>query len=241
MIDDGPCSPLICAADLPASGDCIDQVTLTAIEEAIDEASYIIYRMSGRRVYGLCTSTVRPLVRNHDYTGSCESHCTVASVRLGERVQSIQWVMIDGEVLQPSEYRLAMGDRLVRTGGLRWPHCQDRTKGLDQLGTWGIRYTHGMPVDAVTKRAVIDTTMELVKLAVPGSKDRKLPSNTTSVRQSGVSLTMADRAQLTRELGSYLESVARFQAIHGANGNPGTFVYSPDTSAHLEVNLPDFG
>lgn len=228
MLSDYP--ELICAEDLPVSGDCIENASLSAVEEAVAEANYIIYRMSGGRVYGIRAATVRPDVRSG--LASCRE---LPFVRLAEPVHRVLWVMIDGEMLAPSAYRLMDRNKLIRTDGQGWPGWQDLTNDLTETNTFAVRYEYGHHVDAVTKRAAIDTAVELLRLAQPDTGQRRLPPNVTSTRASGVSLTMQDRNQLIRELGSYLESVNRFMALHNPQAEPVTAVYSPDTSPSLHV------
>lgn len=238
-IFDRPCDGFICAEDLPASGACIDEVDATFIADAIDEASYQLYLMSGRRVYGVCTATVRPEARHCGWGGSCASHCTIEAIRLGEPIQRIKWVMIDGAVLSPTEYRVLDRDKLIRNLGY-WPHCQDFTKDLSEEGTWGIRYEYGNEIDWATKRAAIDLTMELIAAAVPGAP-RKLSAATTAVSRRGVSLSMKDRNDMMREGASHIESVSAFMALHNPMNQPQTVVYSPDTAPRLHRVSGTFG
>lgn len=220
---------LICAEDLPVTGDCIENATTAVIADAVAEANYIIYRMSGGRVFGVRAATVRPQLRAEQACGGA------GFVRLAEPVQRVLWVMVDGELLPPSSWRLMDRSKLLRVDGDDWPVWQDLTKLLTEVGTFAVRYEFGHHVDAVTKRAAIDTALELVKLATPDSNGRRLPPNVTSTRSSGVSLTMQDRNQLIRELGSYLESVSRFMALHNPRAELQTYVYSPDTSPRLHA------
>lgn len=228
MLNDYP--ELICAEDLPASGDCIENASLSAVEEAVAEANYIIYRMSGGRVFGIRAATVRPAVRSG--LSTCQE---LSFVRLAEPMRRVLWVMLDGALLPPTAYRVVDRNKLIRTDGQNWPAWQDLTKDLSEPKTFAVRYEFGTPVDAVTKRAAIDTAVELLKLAQPDPGQRRMPANVTSTRASGVSLAMQDRNQLIRELGSYLESVNRFMALHNPQAELQTAVYSPDTSPRLHV------
>lgn len=237
MNSTGPCSPFLCAADLPASGECLDMVSSSVIEDAIGQASYILWRMSGGRMYGVCEETVRPTPGRCGDLTSCDAHCTVSSLKLGQTpVQRIKWVMIDGEILSPSEYRLLDHDMLIRVGD-RWPHCQHLDRPLTEEGTFGIRYRFGHEVDPITKQAGVDLVMEFIKLAVPGDRARRLPGAVASASSQGLSFSMQDRNTLVREMGSYLESVNRFMSFWNPTVQPETYVYSPDTSprlAHLD-------
>ena len=86
---------LICAEDLPVSGDCIENASVEVIDNAITEASYIIFRMSGGRVYGLRDVTVRPMLRTED-------SCDPPVVKLADPVHRVRWVMIDGALIDPT-------------------------------------------------------------------------------------------------------------------------------------------
>lgn len=228
MLSDYP--ELICAEDLPVSGDCIENTSLSAREEAVAEANHIIYRMSGGRVFGIRAATVRPDLRSS--LTPCQA---MPFVRLAEPVHRVLWVMVDGQMLPPGSYRLMDRNKLIRTDGEEWPGWQDLTKDLTETNTFAVRYEYGSHVDAVTKRAAVDTAVELLKLSQPDTGNRRLPPNVTSTRASGVSLTMQDRNQLIRELGSYLESVNKFMALHNPKATLPTAVYSPDTSPSLHV------
>lgn len=219
---------LICAEDLPVSGDCIENATTAIIADAVAEANYIIYRMSGGRVFGVRAATVRPEPK-------CNSVCSdVSFIRLAEPVHRVLWVMVDGALVPPTSYRIMDRSKLIRTDGTDWPSFQDVTKTLSEVDTHAVRYEYGIPADAVTKRAAIDTAIELIKLT-QSETNRRLPANVTSTRSSGVSLTMQDRNQLIRELGSYLESVNRFMALHNPRAEMASYVYSPDTSPRLHA------
>jgi len=220
---------LICAADLPVSGDCIETAAPSVVSDAVNEANLIIWKMSGGRVYGLQSATVRPMLGS---SGGCGDPPAVV---LQDPVHRVLWVMLDGALLEPSAWRLMDRSKLVRVDGRQWPTSQNLTRVLSETDTFAVRYEFGRPVDAVTKRAAIDTAVELVKLASPDQNARRLPPNVTSTRASGVSLTMQDRNQLVRELGSYLESVNRFMALHNPMAEPPTFVYSPETSPRLHA------
>lgn len=220
---------LICAEDLPASGDCIELASAEVIASAITEASYLIFRMSGGRVFGVRDATVRPVLS--------QSGCWAdpVPVTLVAPVQRVRWVMIDGSVLTPSAYRLMDNNKLLRIDGEAWPACQDLTRTLSETNTFAVRYSFGSPVDELTRRAVADTAAELIKMTQPDTTSRRMPPNVRSSNASGVSLSMQDRNQLIRELGSYLESVNRFMAVHNPHTELETFVYSPDTTSRLHA------
>lgn len=252
MVEDAPCDNFAEAEDVLAVDACIagdqDCPDYDIIDAALAEATQILYLLSGRQVYGICSDTVRP---SKDLkcpspssvfgwrVGTCDDCCTVNAIKLSGPVVSVDMVMIDGEEIPASGYALMDSDKLVRMRDAdgnkqRWPRCQKLDLPPTEAGTFAVTYTHGRAVDAVTKRATIDMAIELIKLGSSETSRLRLPSNTTSVTRQGVSLSMQNRTEMIREAGSTIESVAEFMALHNpANQRIPTFVYSPDTRHRL--------
>lgn len=235
MSASGPCSYFLCAEDLPASGDCIEMVSHEVIDGAITEASYLLWKMSGGRMYGVCEATIRPTKKACVSLRACDDHCSQHAIVLPETpVQRVRWVMIDGEVIPPNEYRIEGGDTLLRIGDM-WPHCQHLDRRLTEEGTFGIRYRYGHEVDPVTKRAAVDLALEFIKLAAPGERARRLPGAVTNASSQGLSFTVQDRNLLARTMGSHIESVNRFMSVWNPRVDQPAYVYSPDTSPSYVV------
>lgn len=207
---DAPCQPFICAEDLPVSGWCVDLLSVEQVNELIDEASLLLYLMSHRRVYGVCSDVVT-------FRRTWRESCTHPHLRFGQPIRRVRWVRIGDDYVEPGEYRVLERVLLERIGDV-WPDDTD----ID------VYVEHGSPIDAITKRAAIDTVVELGKMADTVPPRRKLASNATSAHGSGVSVTMRDRGEMIRELGSTLESVARFMAVHNPRATPPTYIHSPD-------------
>jgi hypothetical protein len=108
-------------------------------------------------------------------------------VSAGQPVQEVTEVVIAGEVLDESEYRLE-GDLLYRIGA-DWP-TQDLTQPLDQPGTWSVTYTRGNPPPPGTAKLVGLLAAEFLA-ACSGGKCR-LPRRVQTVTRQGVSYTMTD-------------------------------------------------
>lgn len=127
-------------------------------------------------------------------TCGCGTKCSWVSpsvIHLASRValpvQEVVEVVIAGEVLDESEYRLE-GDLLYRVGG-DWP-SQDLTKPLDEPGTWSVTYTRGIPPPLGTAKLVGLLAAEFLA-ACRGGKCR-LPRRVKSVTRQGVSYDMID-------------------------------------------------
>lgn len=107
--------------------------------------------------------------------------------RIGLPVQEVTEVVIAGELLDDSEYKLE-GDMLYRIGA-DWP-SQDLSSPLDEPGTWSVTYTRGIPPPPGAGKLVGLLAAEFLA-ACNGGKCR-LPRRVRSVTRQGVSMDMLD-------------------------------------------------
>lgn len=187
-----------CCADLAIT----DQVTL---ELLIQQASELLYRLSGYRYAGLCSATVRPCASYLScWYGVAEWHASDCScvrlshVRLaGYPVDSITEVLIDDVVIDPSEYRLEHGRELVRLADAdgraqTWPTCQRRDLDSGE-GTFFITYTYGQNPPIAGVRAAAQLACELAKQC-PGATgtdleaECALPTGTVRIARQGITI-----------------------------------------------------
>lgn len=114
--------------------------------------------------------------------------------RVGLPIQEIVEVVIAGDVLDPSEYRLE-GDLLYRVG-TNWP-TQDLTRPLDEQGTWSVTYMRGNPPPPGSAKLVGLLAKEFLA-ACTGGKCR-LPRRVKSVTRQGVSYDMVDPVDIYKD------------------------------------------
>jgi hypothetical protein len=112
-------------------------------------------------------------------------------LRLG-RASSVQQVMVDGAVLDPSAWRLDPGGLLVRTDGDSWPLCQDMTAPDTETGTWSVTYTLGAPVDGLGALAAGALAGEYLQLCTGGPCS--LPDTVSQIQRQGVTITITPGA-----------------------------------------------
>lgn len=176
----------------------------------------VMWALSGRQ-FGICPVIVRPCPSPcngmDEYAGyggwyfpvwdgsnwrnvacGCGPKCSWQSpsvIHLSSRtalpVREVTEVVIAGEILDPSEYRLE-GDLLYRVNG-RWP-AQDLTRPLDEEGTWSVTFTRGNPPPQGSAKLVALLAAEFLA-ACNGGKCR-LPRRVRSVTRQGVSYDMID-------------------------------------------------
>lgn len=126
----GPCN-------WPVSGcpDCGDDCSsMTGAQRAEYEAWAIsdLWQATGK-VYGTCTVTVMPCNDWGVLCGWCYNSfrscgCVfVPEVKLAGPVASVSEVVVDGETIDPADYRIDDWQWLVRLDGLSWPTNTDYT------------------------------------------------------------------------------------------------------------------
>lgn len=106
-------------------------------------------------------------------------------------VDSISRIVIDGETLDPSAYRVDSNRLLVRIDGGTWPLCQDFSKPLTEPGTWAITYERGIAVPVGGQLAAGALACELAKAAC-GDNTCKLPQRVQTITRQGVTVAMLD-------------------------------------------------
>lgn len=116
----------------------------------------------------------------------------VESISLPGPVDSIVDVVIDGETLDPSAYRVDDRQTLVRLDGGSWPTCQDLGAPLGDEGTWAVRYRWGVPVPSGGQLAAGTLACEMAKAACR-DKSCGLPERITNqVTREGITVTILD-------------------------------------------------
>lgn len=137
----------------------------------------------------------------------------------GHPVVTVDEVVVDGYVLDPTEYRVS-GSYLVRVDGGTWPCCQDWTVEGDQAGGFQVAYTwgEGPPASGVHAAAVLACEMLKGQGSVTGAC--RLPQRVTSITRQGVSMTLLDPMAMfpegrtgLPEVDLWLESL-RYAQVH---------------------------
>ncbi len=203
----GPCS-LWANVDRVAA--CCDVAPTTdpfpligSLADAATAASQFLWAASGRRFSGACIRTARPcgqpcrcgfqvLSRGHliGWDGGCwgPEPCgckALSQVSLsGYPVTAINEVKIDGDVIDPSEYRLDEWRYLTRLNGAKWPDCQALDLDDDQSGTFSVTYSYGQNPPELAQQAAIQLACETWKQC--GGLECALPKNATRVSRQGI-------------------------------------------------------
>lgn len=125
---------------------------------------------------------------------SCADLCSCSrttALSLPGPVESVVAVKIDGEVLDPSTYRLDSGKWLIRLDGQGWPSSQDMSAPTSAPDTFEVTYRRGLPVPPGGQIAAGVLAMELWRAAC-GSPACGLPQRFQSITRQGVTVAMLD-------------------------------------------------
>lgn len=118
--------------------------------------------------------------------GTCS--CTlIDQALLPAPTRDIVQVKLDGEIMDPSLYRVDENRLLVRLDGQLWPLCQDLAAADDQPGTWSVTITVGEDIPLLARRALGELAMEFVKECL--GEDCLIPYEVTSLSRQGVNIT----------------------------------------------------
>jgi hypothetical protein len=126
--------------------------------------------------------------------GGCAGGCSCTSLSealLPAPVYDVTEVLLDGQVLAPSAYRVDDNRLLVRVDGGMWPACQDLALPATAAGTWQVSVRVGQPVPVLGRQAVGELACEMAKACA--GEDCLLPANVVSLVRQGVSVQFPAR------------------------------------------------
>lgn len=224
--DGTTCSPWATVDDAPASLQTYDIDPLD-VNDAYQQASDILYELTGRRYPGRCTDFIRPQAQYRAVEGpprwwpvsqqwglgsrwgwcSCnrsrETGCAlVPEIRLpGHPVDRTSIVVkVDGiELDYGTEFRLDDGQYLVRVDGQGWPCCQDLRADDTEDQTFSVRYQFGVGPDIGGKMSAILLGNAIFAEQHPEHAAAcKVPSRTTSVTRTGTRIDLASPDSLLK-------------------------------------------
>lgn len=192
----GPCEPWATWEEVVACTTAdLDALDSAARESAIDQASAILFDLTGRVYPGICETT-RSLcygcARCYPSCCSCEP---VHGIDLGPAwpVWGAWDVVVDGETLGVDAYRVIDRRWLTRIDGQSWPSGADVEEADSFRATWA--YGRAVPPGG---RKAAATFAAQIALACSG-RACELPQRVTQVQREGVSYTILDSMNMIQE------------------------------------------
>jgi hypothetical protein len=128
------------------------------------------------------------------FNSGCASACcgNVCGIVLRGPVASIGQVLVDGDPVDPSAYRVDVAGGawwLVRTDGECWPSCQNMAADVDQEGTFEVVYGLGIALPPALAVATALLACEYAKYLSGGRC--VLPPKMTRLARQGVEIEVA--------------------------------------------------
>lgn len=205
----GPCTPWLTGDDV---ADCCNTETSSGVifDLVAEQASDLLFEISGRLFAGECgPRTVRPecdscfcgyqvLSRGYvigpwDYgyplmlCDSCLLACDPSLVKLaGVPIREIEEVKINGDVLDPGEYRVFNDRYLQRLDSVRWPVAQNLGLPDTEENTFSITYTYGADPPSLGVAAAAQIACEMYKAC--DAQSCALPTGVTRITRQGVTI-----------------------------------------------------
>jgi len=174
------------------------------ILDAIEDASLIMFYLTGKQFAGTCTATVRPAC----LSGGCHCGCTPHQVNLGLwPVTDLISVRYEGTVytgtdltdmFHINDFRyLARNDGEHFLNGNQWAVGGSTEDSADNGYVFEVELSHGITVPRLLTRATRALACELI--AACCGKACKLPERVTSVQRRGVSMEMASITDVMKD------------------------------------------
>lgn len=138
-------------------------------------------------------------------------------------VGRIDEVVLDGEVIPPTAYRVDNSNRLVRTDGGSWPVCQNMNLDGGE-DTFFVTYLDGNPVDGVGAYVAGLLAAEYAKACA--GQDCALPTNVQTITRQGVTMQL-DPEMFTGGV-TGVRAVDSFIRIWNPLTSLPSGIYSPD-------------
>lgn len=195
---------------------------VTLFDDVAEQASDLLFQLSGRIFTGICTKTVSPrcdrcvcgyqvLSRGHIVTpnneifwslcDACLINCEPSTLLLaGYPVQAISQIKIDGAVLAASEYELRDNRYLIRLNDTRWPQSNDLTLADTEVGTWSVTYTYGQAIPSAGVAAAAELACQLYR-ACQGDSTCDLPTGITRIVRQNLTIERNAFASWGRQQG----------------------------------------
>lgn len=264
--DQNVCSSWATPSDAPC--ELTYDIDMSVLEDKLLVATHILYNLTFRQWPGLCSDVIRPCAEyggggrrgpadmpwwsgevitgsapwgfcgcNRDTSCGCNS---LSVIRLPRRpVSAINYVKLDGQVLDPTFYRIDDYHKLVYLpgdSGGGWPCCQRLDLPTTEEGTFEIGYAWGVepPLPGVDAAGSLGYQLYL---AVKAPKECRLPRRITNITRQGVTMTMLDSLKSVQDGWTGIEEVDLWIASERfARRNRGAAVYDPERRrAHRRV------
>lgn len=234
------CEPWATVADVCSPCDDYD-FDAGLLDDSLQAASDVLFKLTGHRWPGICTTTVRPLragfaplydpsyddLARRAQRGLAAARSSFGIWRPYRRaadhvglgvfpVTAITSVTVDGAVVDPATYRVDDWRWLVRTDGQTWPTCPDVVEDPD---AFSVTVQYGRTPPQLGVMAAAELGCQLALACQPETVgDCRLPKRVTSITRQGVSMVVLDPFEFLDAGKTGLYTVDLFIRAYNPNG-----------------------
>jgi len=219
------CEPFIEREDVTCDCDAFDD---DEIDELIDQASDLIAILTGGKITGGCTKTVRPVADTacSPFAERPLSASNRKQILLFGPNPTVTEVKIDGVVLNPTEYVMVNDVYLTRVDGV-WPGNKNPLLPDTNDNTFSITYQVGH-LPKLAKMAAAELVCDWVKSDVRVGFNRALPHGARSVSMAGVNIVLEQTLEEIRRRSILLPSMVRLLTGYAPDAGQPSAVFSPE-------------
>lgn len=240
--------PYVTASELTCSGASDRSEDDPELLDAIDDASTVIYYLTGKQFYGTCEATVRPPC----LSGHCMCGCSPNKVNLGlwpvtelisvryngvlyqniPASEGVPAVTDASDMFHINDYAyLARNDGKPFLSGNQWAVAGGPYDTVNDGHTFEVTLRHGIQVPRLIKRAT--KALACNWLAACSGEACALPERVTSISRSGVSMDIASITDMLREgkTGIYEVDLA-IAVFNPSKLQSPSFFWNPQGSGH---------
>lgn len=206
------------------------------ILDAIEDASTLLYYLTGRQFDGTCTGKVRPCIPC-ECQGCRDCCCDDGGIKLGYwPITGINYVRINGEDKDPDDFHIAEWTYLAANHPkFRWPNCNNMNSEIgDEFDVecdyvFEIEVEYGIPVPRMLSRAARELACELLGDCQTTAGVCELPDMVSSVSRRGMSMNFTDPMDMLQDgrTGIYAVDLA-IATFNPSRLQSPSFVWSPD-------------
>lgn len=173
--------------------------------EAIEDASTVLYYLTGRQFAGSCQATTRP-----QCNAGCSCGCSVYQVNLGLwPVTELISVRHDGIVYTGTDLTdtfhinnwrfLARNDGDALRGGNQWAIAGGDHDTLDDGYVFEATFNYGLKTPNLLKRATRALACEWISQIAGSEGPCKLPQRTTSITRAGITMDIESAVDMLQQ------------------------------------------
>lgn len=212
------------------------------ILDAIDDASLIMFYLTGKQFAGTCEATVRPAC----LSGTCTCGCSPAQVNLGfwpitelitVRYEGVTYTGTDlTDTFHVNDFRfLARNDGEPFHTGNQWAISGGTYDSEESGYVFEVTLNHGIQIPRLLTRATRALAGQFVSACC--GKPCKLPERVTSVSRSGLTMDVASASDLLRDgrTGIYEVDLA-IQVFNPSKLQSPSFLFMPNKQYGRRIN-----